>query len=148
MTDGHVSFHRESGHRQRGHVDAEVLREHGHRAGAGSEHPLADDDVVLDERRQRSRDEQHDVGQRQRHEVPVGRRAHLWDADDDGHDQRVAGETDDEDEADEQRADESIEQRVVADVVVASGRHRRPVAQTRVHHAVQLNRVTISVTEG
>jgi len=102
--------------------------------------------VVLDEGRQRRGDEKHDVGESERHEVPVGGRAHLGDADDDGDDQRVAGETDDEDDADEERADEPVVERVVVswrhvsgvDVDFTRDRRRRPVALGRIHRAVKL----------
>ena len=110
VADGDVAFGREGCDGHRRHVDAQVLREDHHGAADGAEHALVDDQEVLDDRRQRRRHEQQDVGDRQRHEVAVGRRVHTARAphDDDDHD--VADEADDENEADEETADEAVGQ--------------------------------------
>ena len=116
MADSDVALGREGRDRHRRHVDAEVLREDHHGAADCAKNALVDNQEVLDDGRQRRRHKQQDVGDRQRHQVAVGRRVHAARAphDDDYHD--VAYEADDEDEADEEAADDAVRQRVVGRV--------------------------------
>ena len=144
--DGDVPFGREGRDGHRRHVDAEVLREDHHGAADGAEHALVDDQEVLDDRRQRRRHQQQHVGDRQRHEVAVGRRVHTARAphDDDDHD--VADEADDEDEADEETSDDAVGQGVVGGV----GQVRRvPADDGRVkRHLHGRHRCRDNVTSG
>ena len=82
-------------------------------AADGTEKRLIDDHEELDHGRQRRADEQEDVGDGQRDEIAVSRRAHAPRSPDDKNHHQIADQTDDEDDRDEAESDDLVERIVV-----------------------------------